>query len=675
MTTWQTYREIIEETFFKLTPRYQFKYPVLFILYLCGWGSLIYTIVDGSSDNFWFNVWVTLLIWITLFLANSAETLAENQLKRDKNFLKKSKTGVVARVLRHGREFLQPAENLVNGELVVCEATDIIPADGEIVEGIATIDESAITGESAPVIRESGSDRSAVTAGTKVLGDRIVIKVTSQGGENFINKIIERNKGATRSKTSIEKILNAVLFALSITFALTMLCFYFVSRNFFISLPFILGIYVCLIPSSLCALISAASISSINRLCKQNLITKTGEAVETAGNVDVLFLDKTGTITLGNREAMKFIPATGYTERQLAEIAQFASIPDDTAEGRSIVILAKNKYGLRVKVIENLQTKPIPFSPKTRMSGVDFFDEQGQITFSARKGAIDAIKEYVEGLGGSFPSELVHVVDSIVHQGGTPLAVCEFSKVIGIVHLKDMVKKMSKKRFYELRQMGIRSVMITGDNSQTAAAIAAEAGVDDFVAEATPEMKLNLIKKEQNKGKLVAMSGDDSSDAPALAQADIGLAMNTGVQSIREASNMIDLENNPTKLIEAITMGKQMMMTWGALMIATIASLFAKYVALIPAFFINPSTNQSFFDKFNFLHLHSAKSAVLSCNIFNMLFLFVLIPLALKGINYQFLKADTLFKKNLFLYGGSALILPFFAIKLIDSILHLIRMV
>ncbi len=557
---------------------------------------------------------------------------------------------------------------------------DIIPADGEVIEGIATVDESAITGESAPVIRESGGDRSAVTAGTRVVSDRIVIHVTSEKGKSFLDRMIGLIEGAQRQKTPNEIALNIVLSALTIIFLLTVMSV----KTFadysakaanqdlsqVVTITVLIALLVCLIPTTISALLSAIGIAGMDRLIQRNVIAKSGRSVEAAGDIDLLILDKTGTITLGNRMATEFLPAPGVTEKDFAEIAQLASMSDETPEGRSIVVLAKNKFFLRGELLDVKNTRFIPFSAHTRMSGLDFLDEQGKVMRSIRKGSAEAIQRYVEKQGGTFSSQLNTLIDPICNKGGTPLLVSDGSNVVGVIHLKDIIKGGIKERFAEMRKMGIHTLMVTGDNPLTAGAIAAEAGVDDFVSQATPEMKLARIRQEQKNGHLIAMTGDGTNDAPALAQADVGVAMNTGTQASREAGNMVDLDSNPTKLLDIVEIGKQLLMTRGALTTFSVANDVAKYFAIIPAIFgqlyLNSGVEEGPLNLLNIMQLQSPQSAILSAVIFNALIIAALIPLALKGVPYRPQPAATLLRHNLLVYGLGGIIAPFVGIKMID---------
>ncbi len=568
----------------------------------------------------------------------------------------------------------------------MCEAGDIIPADGDVVEGIASVDESAITGESAPVIRESGGDRSAVTGGTKVISDRIVIKVTSEPGHSFMDKLIELVEGAKRQKTPNEIALIILLAGLSIVFLLAVatLTAYFdygltasgINTSENLSLPVLISLLVCLIPTTIGGLLSAIGISGMDRLIKKNVIATSGKAVEAAGDLDVLLLDKTGTITLGNRMATEFIASDGVSESQLAEAAMLSSLSDETPEGRSIIILSKEKYGQHPKEIHPSLAEFVPFSAENRMSGINI-QENGS-TRIIRKGAADAIEKFISAEGGPFPPELKHHVEKIALEGGTPLVVSEGNKTLGVIRLKDIVKGGIRERFAQLRNMGIKTIMITGDNPLTAASIAAEAGVDDFMAEAKPEDKLKRIRDEQSNGHLVGMIGDGTNDAPALAQSDVGIAMNTGTQAAREAGNMVDLDSNPTKLIEVVETGKQLLMTRGALTTFSIANDAAKYFAILPAMFsviYAFSGGQGALNELNIMNLATPKSAILSCVIFNALIIIALIPLALKGIKYTPLGAGTVLKRNIFIYGFGGIVIPFIGIKLIDLLVNFFRIV
>lgn len=675
----RTFLAGLRDSVLRLTPQIQIKNPVMFVTYLSAIFTTIYVLEESISHTIsWFNFQIALWLWFTVFFANFAQALAESHGRAHAASLRKLQVEVQAKRLAGGKEIQICASELRREDIVLCRAGDIIPADGEVIEGIATVDESAITGESAPVIRESGGDRSAVTAGTRVISDELKIKVTSEPGNSFLDRIIHLIEGAKRQKTPNEIALNIVLSALTLIFLLTVCSLKFfsvysahVANQSLVnatSLPILISLLVCLIPTTISALLNAIGIAGMGRLIRLNVIAKSGRSVEAAGDIDLLILDKTGTITLGNRMAVNFIPASGVEELELAKLAQLASLSDETPEGRSIVVLAKKNYALRPEA-EPSNLKFIPFSAHTRMSGIDFLDKDGQVIKSVRKGSSTAIESYVEGLGGVFPIALRDAINMISKEGGTPLLVSEDKKILGLIHLKDIVKGGIKERFLRMRKMGIKTLMVTGDNPLTAAAIAAESGVDDFIAEATPELKLDRIKKEQQKGRLVAMAGDGTNDAPALAQADVGVAMNTGTQASREAGNMVDLDSNPTKLIEIVEIGKQLLMTRGALTTFSIANDVAKYFAIIPAMFgilYMTENTQGPLSLFNVMKLTSPKSAILSAVIFNALIIIALIPLALKGVNYRAESAYELLKKNVLIYGLGGIIAPFIGIKLID---------
>jgi K+-transporting ATPase ATPase B chain len=670
-----------------LTPWALVRNPVMFVTYIAAVFTTIYVaqeLYHGKVSRFDF--YITFWLWLTVIFANFAEAIAENRGKAQAASLRKTQVEVQARLLKNGVEERVSITSLKKGDHIVCEVGDIIPVDGEVFEGVATIDESAITGESAPVIRESGGDRSAVTAGTRVVSDRLVITVVSEAGNTFLDRMINLIESAKRQHTPNEIALHIVLSALTIIFVVTV-----VSLKFFadysgaasgndlsaiVTIPVLLALLVCLIPTTISALLSAVGIAGMDRLIRYNVVAKSGRSVEAAGDVSLLILDKTGTITLGNRMATAFIPAEGITEKDFAEVAQIASLTDETPEGRSIVVLAKNNFGLRAESINIHDTNVefIPFSAKTRMSGVDFKDANGKVVRVIRKGAIDAIRCHVKAMGGSYPVGLDEVINSIAVKGGTPLLVSENDRLIGIIHLKDVIKGGMKERFIQLRKMGIRTIMITGDNPLTAAAIAAEAGVDDYIAEATPEIKLRLIQKEQQDGHLVAMTGDGTNDAPALAQADVGVAMNAGTQASREAGNMVDLDNNPTKLIDIVGIGKQLLMTRGALTTFSIANDIAKYFAIIPAIFsglyVTHEVVAGPLSFLNVMHLHSHKSAILSAVIFNALIIIALIPLALKGVSYTAQPANVMLRNNILYYGIGGIVLPFVGIKMIDLLIE-----
>jgi K+-transporting ATPase ATPase B chain len=672
-------------------------------------GAILTTlaIFTPSSDR-GFIIQLALWLWLTVLFANFAEAVAEGRGKAQAESLRKARKDTIARRLINGREQEVPAPELRRGDLVVCTAGNIIPADGEVVEGIASVDESAITGESAPVIRESGGDRSAVTGGTRVISDRIVIRVTQEQGESFLDRMIALVEGARRQKTPNEIALTILLAALTFIFLLvcvTLRPFGVYSGTLF-QLPVLIALLVCLIPTTIGGLLSAIGISGIDRLIRRNVLATSGRAVEAAGDVDVLLLDKTGTITLGNRMATEFLPAPGVTPERLANAAQLASLADATPEGRSVVVLAKEKFQLRAREVAEPHLKFVPFTAQTRMSGVDFLVEtdldrpapaspgtMGRADGNAalrsaaavaileapsrprsgvgslrtiRKGAADAMREYVESRGGHFPEKVQQMVDEISRSGGTPLVVAEDAQVLGVIQLKDIVKGGIKERFAQLRRMGIRTIMITGDNPLTAAAIAAEAGVDDFLAQATPEAKLRRIRQEQAEGRLVAMTGDGTNDAPALAQADVGVAMNTGTQAAREAGNMIDLDSNPTKLIEIVEIGKQLLITRGSLTTFSIANDVAKYFAILPAMLMATFPAIA---PLNIMGLHSPTSAILSAIIFNALIIIVLIPLALRGVAYKPAGAQAILQRNLLIYGLGGVVIPFLGIKLIDLLI------
>jgi len=654
----------LRDAFIKLHPKSLAKNPVIFITALVSLLASILFIRDAAiGAPLLFSAQVIVWLWFTVLFANFAEALAEGRGKAQAASLRLSRTHTVARKLNANRtdELKVPATGLRAGDCVVAETGDLVPADGEVIEGIATIDESAITGESAPVIREAGGDRSAVTGGTRVLSDRIIVRITAAPGSGFLDRMIALVEGASRQKTPNELALNILLAGLSLIFVLAVASIPSFAKYAGGDVPVIVlvALFVTLIPTTIGALLSAIGIAGMNRLVRFNVLALSGRAVEAAGDVDTLLLDKTGTITLGNRQAAEFVPVPGVTDRELAEAAQLASLSDETPEGRSVVVLAKEKYGLRGRDLAGSGARFIPFTAQTRMSGIDI---DGAVI---RKGAVDSVIDYVSRLGGSraVPAELKAIAERISKLGGTPLAVVRDERVLGVIHLKDIVKGGIKERFAELRRMGIRTVMITGDNPLTAAAIAAEAGVDDFLAQATPEDKLALIRKEQAGGRLVAMCGDGTNDAPALAQADVGVAMQTGTVAAREAGNMVDLDSDPTKLIEIVGIGKQLLMTRGALTTFSIANDVAKYFAIVPALFA------SFYPQLNALNvmgLHSPQSAILSAIIFNALIIIVLIPLALRGVRYRPVGAGQLLARNLAIYGGGGLIAPFIGIKLID---------
>ncbi|HEY6337344.1 MAG TPA: potassium-transporting ATPase subunit KdpB [Candidatus Sulfotelmatobacter sp.] len=656
---WKIVQRAILDALFKLNPRKMMGNPVMFVVEI---GSVITTVLllKGGAD-FKFNLQVTLWLWFTVLFANFAEAMAEGRGKAQADTLRKARSETVAnRILGKGQVERIPSSKLRLGDLVVVSAGEFIPSDGEIVEGVASVDESAITGESAPVIREAGGDRSAVTGGTRVLSDQITCKITANPGETFLDRMIALVEGAERQKTPNEIALNILLAGLTIIFLLavvTLQPFAIYSRS--PQTVFVLvSLLVCLIPTTIGGLLSAIGIAGMDRLVQHNVLAMSGRAVEAAGDVNTLLLDKTGTITLGNRQAAQFIPAPGVSEKELADAAQLSSLADETPEGRSIVVLAKEKYGLRGRELSAHDAHFVPFTAQTRMSGVDLNG------FEIRKGAAESIQNYVLQNGGQVPAEVKAAVDQIARSGGTPLVVAEKSRgALGVIELKDVVKGGMTERFNHLRAMGIRTVMITGDNPLTAAAIAREAGVDDFLAQATPKDKMDLIRREQAEGKLVAMTGDGTNDAPALAQADVGVAMNTGTQAAKEAGNMVDLDSNPTKLIEIVEIGKQLLMTRGSLTTFSIANDVAKYFAIIPAMFAGtfPVLNA-----LNIMHLRTPESAVLSAVIFNALIIIALIPLALRGVKYRPMGAAALLRRNLWIYGVGGVIIPFLGIKLID---------
>lgn len=673
-------RRAVVDAFRKLDPRHQVRNPVMFVVEV---GSLLTTLLFGQAllgageAPVGFILAITLWLWFTVLFANFAEAMAEGRGKAQAETLRAARRDIIARKLsqpeRNARYEIVPASALRKGDIVLVEAGDYIPGDGEVIEGVASVDESAITGESAPVIRESGGDRSAVTGSTRVLSDWLVVQISANPGETFLDRMISMVEGAKRQKTPNEIALNILLAALTIIFLLvtvTLLPFslYSVSASGGtpITVTVLVALLVCLIPTTIGGLLSAIGIAGMDRMIQANVIAMSGRAVEAAGDVDVLLLDKTGTITLGNRQATDFIPSDGTDAGRLADAAQLASLADETPEGRSIVVLAKEQYGLRERDIHALKAHFVPFRAQTRMSGVNLNGRE------IRKGAVDAIEAYVSDLGGTLPSNVLSTVEEIAKQGGTPLVVAEGPKVLGVIHLKDIVKGGMRERFAELRRMGIKTVMITGDNPLTAAAIAAEAGVDDFLAQATPEAKLTLIREYQSGGRLVAMTGDGTNDAPALAQADVAVAMNTGTQAAKEAGNMVDLDSNPTKLIEVVEIGKQLLMTRGALTTFSIANDVAKYFAIIPAAF---ATTYPALNALNIMGLATPQSAILSAVIFNALIIIVLIPLALRGVRYRPVGAAALLRDNLLLYGLGGLLAPFIGIKLIDMILAALRLV
>lgn len=676
--------EALKESFVKLKPQVQVQNPVMFVTFLGAIFTTCMTIYHPTG----FNIQISLWLWFTVLFANFASAIAESRGKAQAASLKKAQIENFAKKLVNGKEMTVEATALRKGDRVVCITEDIIPADGEVVEGIATVDESAITGESAPVIRESGGDRSAVTAGTRIVSDRIVVLVTSEKGESFLDRMIGLIEGAQRQKTPNEIALNIVLSALTIVFLLTVVAIKpfadYASKaanqdiSQLITLPVLIALLVCLIPTTISALLSAIGIAGMDRLIRHNVIAKSGRSVEAAGDIDLLILDKTGTITLGNRMATEFYIVPDIEEIEFAEIAQLASLSDETPEGRSIVVLAKNKFNLRAHALHAQNSRLVPFSAQTRMSGIDILDDEGKTVRMIRKGAVEAMQKHVENLGGTFPPHLTPLVAMISNKGGTPLVVADNEKIVGAIYLKDIIKGGIKERFAELRKVGIRTLMVTGDNPLTASAIAAEAGVDDYVAQATPEMKLERIREEQKKGHLIAMTGDGTNDAPALAQADVGVAMNTGTQASREAGNMVDLDSNPTKLLDIVEIGKQLLMTRGALTTFSIANDVAKYFAIIPAIFGTLYANsggEGPLNLLNVMHLHSPQSAILSAVIFNALVIVALIPLALRGIAYKPQPANLILRHNLLVYGLGGIIVPFVGIKIIDLFITLIGLV
>jgi len=657
-------RQAAIESLKKLDPRLVAKNPVMFVVEV---GSLLTTILwlrdrmlhpAGAAPG-WFTLTVSIWLWFTVIFANFAEAVAEGRGKAQADTLRRMRREIMARKLVGGREVTVEASALRKGDVVVIEAGELVPGDGEITEGIASVDESAITGESAPVIREAGGDRSAVTGGTKVLSDRIVVRIGADPGESFLDRMIALVEGAARQKTPNEIALHILLVGLTLVFLFACVTLVPIARysSIGLSATAIVALLVCLIPTTIGGLLSAIGIAGMDRLLRKNVLAMSGRAVEAAGDVDTLLLDKTGTITLGNRMATELLPAPGVRVEDVADVAQLASLADETPEGRSIVVLAKEKYGLRGREVHGAEHAFIPFSAHTRMSGCDI---AGRVI---RKGAVEAIARHVAALGGSMPSRLEAEASRIGDSGGTPLAVSDGPIVLGIIHLKDVVKGGIKERFDRFRAMGIRTVMITGDNPRTAAAIAREAGVDDFLAEATPEAKMKLIQAEQAKGKLVAMTGDGTNDAPALAQADVGVAMNTGTQAAKEAGNMVDLDSNPTKLLEVVEVGKQLLMTRGTLTTFSIANDVAKYFAILPALFVAAYPELAPLD---IMHLASPFSAILSAVIFNALVIVLLIPLALAGVKYRPIGAAAVLRRSLFIYGLGGVIAPFVGIKLID---------
>ena len=668
-------KQAIVDSFKKLSPQQQMKNPVMFVVWV---GSVLTTLLfiqalTGKGEApAGFILSITLWLWFTVLFANFAEAIAEGRSRAQAAAMRSAKRDIQAKKLvrpQYGEKFaLVPGSSLRKDDVVLIETGDFIPGDGTVIEGVASVDESAITGESAPVIRESGGDFSSVTGGTRVLSDWLVVRVTANPGETFLDRMIAMVESAKRQKTPNEIALTILLVAMTLIFLfviVTLLPFSLYSVEVAkagapISITVLVALLVCLIPTTIGGLLSAIGVAGMGRMLQKNVIATSGRAVEAAGDVDVLLLDKTGTITLGNRQASNFLHASGVTEAELADAAQLASLADETPEGRSIVVLAKEKFALRERDIHALGASFVPFSALTRMSGVNIGERQ------IRKGATDAIRNHVISQGGSFPPGVDAIVDSVARRGSTPLVVADGTRVLGVIELKDVVKGGIKERFAELRRMGIKTIMITGDNRLTAAAIAAEAGVDDFLAEATPEAKLKLIREHQSQGRLVAMTGDGTNDAPALAQADVAVAMNTGTQAAKEAGNMVDLDSNPTKLIEIVETGKQMLMTRGSLTTFSIANDVAKYFAIIPAAFV---TTYPGLGALNVMHLATPSSAILAAVIFNALIIIALVPLALKGVKYRAIGANVLLRNNLLIYGLGGIVIPFIGIKLIDMIL------
>jgi K+-transporting ATPase ATPase B chain len=663
-------RRAILDSVVKLNPRNMMKNPVMFVVEVGSAATSILLVRDVLKHQgaFGFNLQITLWLWFTVLFANFAEAMAEGRGKAQADALRKARAETVANRLLPNRKTEQvPSSKLCSGDVVMVAANEFIPSDGEILEGVASVDESAITGESAPVIREAGGDRSAVTGGTRVLSDWLKVKITSNPGETFLDRMIALVEGAERQKTPNEIALNILLAGLTIIFLLAVVTLQpFAIYSGSPQTVFVLvSLLVCLIPTTIGGLLSAIGIAGMDRLVQHNVLAMSGRAVEAAGDVNTLLLDKTGTITLGNRQASEFVPAPGITEAQMADAAQLSSLADETPEGRSIVVLAKERYGLRGRELVSQEATFIPFTAQTRMSGVNLDGRE------IRKGAVDAISKYLHQHGTVLPKEIQAAVETIARSGGTPLVVAENRRALGVIHLKDIVKGGMHERFDQLRAMGIKTVMITGDNPLTAAAIAREAGVDDFLAEATPKDKMDLIRSEQKQGKLVAMTGDGTNDAPALAQANVGVAMNTGTQAAKEAGNMVDLDSNPTKLIEIVEIGKQLLMTRGALTTFSIANDVAKYFAIIPAMFAGtfPVLNA-----LNIMRLQTPASAVLSAVIFNALIIIALIPLALRGVKYRPMGAAALLRRNLWIYGVGGIIVPFVGIKLIDMVITRVGM-
>ena len=676
--------QAVKDSFVKLNPALLIKNPVIFIVAIGSFLTTFIVIMGIFQENFSsFNLNIAIWLWFTVLFANFSEAIAEGRGKAQADSLRKNRTQTMARKITGKNEVLTNATELKKGDIVVCESGDVIPSDGEVIEGIASVDESAITGESAPVIRESGGDRSAVTGGTKVISDKIFIRITSEPGNTFIDRMIALVEGAKRQKTPNEIALSILISGLTIVFLLavaTLPAFFSYSlaasglpQSQNLTLPVLIALLVCLIPTTIGGLLSAIGISGMDRLLQRNVIATSGRAIEAAGDVDVLLLDKTGTITLGNRMATNFIPVEGVTIEELADAAQLSSLSDETPEGRSIVVLAKEKFNIRGREVHQLNAQFIPFTAQSKMSGVDLTSEDGKM-HQIRKGSSEAIRTFVHNNNGFYTQKTQDIVSELARQGATPLVVAEDNRVLGVVHLKDIVKGGIKQRFAELRKMGIKTIMITGDNHLTAAAIAAEAGVDDFMAEATPEDKLRRIREEQAAGHLVGMIGDGTNDAPALAQADIGIAMNTGTQAAREAGNMVDLDSNPTKLIEVVEVGKQLLMTRGALTTFSIANDVAKYFAIIPAIALSLYAGKSGLgplSALNIMNLGSPQSAILSAVIFNAIIIVMLIPLALKGVRYKPVSANVALTRNLVIYGFGGIVAPFIGIKIIDMLINM----
>ena len=667
--------DALRQSFIKLSPVTQFKNPVMFVVYIGAIltsGLYVLTYFNIQDEKALYTLAIALILWFTVLFANFAEAIAEGRGRAQADSLRSARKDVKAKKLTSTSDYSKYIEVISNslkkGDLFIVSASEQIPMDGEVIDGAASVDESAITGESAPVIRESGGDRSAVTGGTTVISDWLVVRVTAEAGESFLDKMIAMVEGASRKKTPNEIALQILLVTLTIIFlmvTITLLPFSdFVSRQVHsgsaVSITNSIALLVCLAPTTIGALLSSIGIAGLSRLNQANVLAMSGRAIEAAGDVDVLLLDKTGTITLGNRQASEFLPIKGVSEQDLADAAQLSSIADETAEGRSIVVLAKERFGIRGREFSKLNASFIPFSAKTRISGIDYQDNE------IRKGAADSIRDYVLNKGGVYPDECDKFVKQIANVGGTPLVVAKNNQILGVIYLKDIVKNGVKERFEDLRKMGIKTIMITGDNPMTAAAIAAEAGVDDFLAEATPEAKLALIRDYQAKGHMVAMTGDGTNDAPALAQADVAVAMNSGTQAAKEAGNMVDLDSNPTKLIDIVRIGKQLLMTRGSLTTFSVANDVAKYFAIIPVLFF---TIYPKLTALNFMQLTSATTAILSAIIYNALIIVALIPLALKGVKYRELPAGKLLSRNLLIYGLGGIVAPFIAIKLLDMLL------